>query len=83
SRMRRLSMMLSSCCSPSHLALCDVKGFDPCDVSVVVKDGKVSVSAEHTEEHCTALGKTCTHRKYVKEFSLPPGVDDSEVTYSV
>ncbi|NXB13881.1 ODFP1 protein, partial [Rhagologus leucostigma] len=83
SRMRRLGMMLSSCCSQSHLALVDVKGFDPSDVCVVVKDGKVSVSAEHTEEHNTALGKTCTHRKFIKEFSLPPGVDDDEVTYSV
>ncbi|NWV90353.1 ODFP1 protein, partial [Machaerirhynchus nigripectus] len=83
SRMRRLGMMLSSCCSPSHLALVDVKGFDPSDISVIVKDGKVTVSAEHTEEHSTALGKTCNYRKFMKEFSLPPGVDDEEVTYSV
>ncbi|NXS25223.1 ODFP1 protein, partial [Mystacornis crossleyi] len=83
SRMRRLGMMLSSSCNQSHLALVDVKGFDPCDICVTVKDGKVTVSAEHMEEQNTALGKTRIHRKFIKEFSLPPGVDDDEVTYSV
>ncbi|NWV52234.1 ODFP1 protein, partial [Daphoenositta chrysoptera] len=83
SRMRRLGMMLSSSCSQSHLALVDVKGFDPSDVSVTVKDGKVTVSAEHKEEHNTLLGKTRNYRKLLKEFSLPPGVDEDEVTYSV
>ncbi|NWU29620.1 ODFP1 protein, partial [Dyaphorophyia castanea] len=83
SRLRRLGLMLSSSCCPSHLSLCDVRGFDPCDVCVNVKDGKVTVSAERMEEQNSALGKTCTHKKYLKEFSLPPGVDDDEVTYSV
>ncbi|NWY14802.1 ODFP1 protein, partial [Aphelocoma coerulescens] len=83
SRLRRISMMLNSCRSQSHLALVDVKGFDPSDVSVIVRDGRVTVSAEHKEEHNTALGKTCNYRKLIKEFSLPPGVDEDEVTYSV
>ncbi|XP_031986539.1 outer dense fiber protein 1 [Corvus moneduloides] len=82
-RLRRISMMLNSCRSQSHLALVDVKGFDPSDVSVIVRDGRVTVSAEHKEEHNTALGKTCNYRKFMKEFSLPPGVDEDEVTYSV
>ncbi|NXI88098.1 ODFP1 protein, partial [Rhipidura dahli] len=83
SRLRRIGMMLSSCHSHCHLPLVDVKGFDPCDVSVTVRDGRVTVSAEHKEEHNTVLGKTCNYRKFMKEFSLPPGVDDDEVTYSV
>ncbi|NWV81970.1 ODFP1 protein, partial [Dasyornis broadbenti] len=83
SRMKRLAMTLNSCCDDNRLALVDVKGFDPRDVSVTVKDGKVTVSAEHTEEHSTALAKTCNYRKFMKEFSLPPGVDDDEVTCSM
>ncbi|NXO16707.1 ODFP1 protein, partial [Oriolus oriolus] len=83
SRLRRLGMLLSSSCCPNQLALVDVKGFDPSDVSVVVRDGKVTVSAEHKEEHNTLLGKTCNYKRFMKEFSLPPGVDEDEVTYSV
>ncbi|NWV39762.1 ODFP1 protein, partial [Grantiella picta] len=81
SRMKRLAMALHSCCDHGRLALVDAKGFDPCDVSVNVKDGKVTVSAEHSEEHNSALAKTSNYRKYKKEFSLPPG--DDEMTYSL
>ncbi|NXQ24096.1 ODFP1 protein, partial [Alaudala cheleensis] len=80
SRSRRLCMMLSSCCCPVDLI--DAKGFDPKDVCVCVKDGKVVVSAERKEEHNTCSGKTCCYRKYLKEFSLPQGCCDKEVTYS-
>ncbi|NWI01064.1 ODFP1 protein, partial [Tichodroma muraria] len=83
SRMKRLSRMLSSSCSQNSLALIDVKGFDPRDICVTVRDGKVIVSAEHKEEHNTCMAKTRNYRKLTKEFSLPPGVCENEVTYSV
>ncbi|NWV26811.1 ODFP1 protein, partial [Origma solitaria] len=81
SRMKRLAVTLNSCCDHNRLALVDAKGFDPRDVTVSVKDGKVTVSAEHSEEHSTALATTSNYRKYKKQFSLPPG--DDEVTYSL
>ncbi|NXO24899.1 ODFP1 protein, partial [Cisticola juncidis] len=84
SRLRRLGMMLNSCCCSSPLPLIDVKGFDPKDVTVTMKDGKVTVSAERKEECNTCRGKACSYRKYMKQFSLPPtGCCDKEVTYSV
>ncbi|NWW36680.1 ODFP1 protein, partial [Panurus biarmicus] len=83
SRTRRLGMMLGSSCCASPLALIDVKGFDPRDVTVMMKDGKVTVSAERKEERSTGLGKMCSYRKYMKEFCLPPGGCEKEVTYSV
>ncbi|NXH42603.1 ODFP1 protein, partial [Dicaeum eximium] len=83
SRSRRLGLMLNSCCCHNNLALIDVKGFDPKDISVTVKDGKVTVSAERKVECNTGLTRTCNYKKFVKQFSLPPGVDDKEVTYSV
>ncbi|NXR66198.1 ODFP1 protein, partial [Rhadina sibilatrix] len=83
SRLRRLGMMLSSSCCHSPLSLIDVKGFDPKDVCVTMKDGRVTVSAERKEECNTCTGKRCCYRKYMKEFSLPPSCCDKEVTYSV
>ncbi|NXL71599.1 ODFP1 protein, partial [Leptocoma aspasia] len=83
SRTRRLGMMLNSSCCQNNLALIDVKGFDPRDISVTVKDGKVTVSAERKVECNTGMTKTCNYKKFVKQFSLPPGVEDKEVTYSV
>ncbi|NXI08093.1 ODFP1 protein, partial [Irena cyanogastra] len=83
SRTKRLGMVLNSCSTPNSLALIDVKGFDPRDITVTVKDGKVTVSAERKLECNTGLTKTCNYKKFVKEFSLPPGVDEKEVTYSV
>ncbi|KFQ11216.1 Outer dense fiber protein 1, partial [Leptosomus discolor] len=79
---RRLRMWNSS---HDHrlLALMDVKGFDPKEVTVMVKDGKVKVLAEHKEEHTTARGKEYSYRKIMKEISLPPGVSEDEVTYSL
>uniref|UniRef100_A0A8D2MYD9 Outer dense fiber protein 1 n=2 Tax=Passerellidae TaxID=1729112 RepID=A0A8D2MYD9_ZONAL len=82
SRTKRLGMMLNSC-SGQNLALIDVKGFDPKDITVTVKDGKVTVSAERKMECNTPLAKTSNYKRFVKEFCLPPGVCDKEVTYSV
>ncbi|NXY33991.1 ODFP1 protein, partial [Pomatorhinus ruficollis] len=82
SRLRRLAVMLSSCCCQRPLALVDVKGFCPEDVTVVMKDGRETVSAERKEEHNTCRGKTSSYRKYTKEFTLPPCCEN-KVTYSV
>ncbi|KFP07689.1 Outer dense fiber protein 1, partial [Calypte anna] len=65
------------------LAMMDVKGFDPKEVSVTVKDGKVKVLAEHEEKHTTASGKEYNYRKTMREISLPLGVREDEVTYSL
>ncbi|XP_012427455.4 outer dense fiber protein 1 [Taeniopygia guttata] len=81
-RRKRLGMMLNSC-SGKNLALINVKGFDPRDITVTVKDGKVTVSAERKVESSTGFTKTWNYKRLVKEFCLPPGVDDKEVTYSV
>ncbi|NXT63069.1 ODFP1 protein, partial [Chaetops frenatus] len=83
SRLKRHGMILKSPCCPSHLALVDMKGFDPSDVSVMVKDGRVTVAAEHEDECNTGLAKTHSHRKFIKEFSLPPAGNENEVTYSL
>ncbi|NXD18804.1 ODFP1 protein, partial [Spelaeornis formosus] len=83
SRMKRLCRMLSPCCSPCNLDLVCVKGFDPRDVTVTVRDGKMIMSAEHCEEHNTCMGKTHNYCKMMKEVSLPPCLDKEEVTYSV
>ncbi|NWX04638.1 ODFP1 protein, partial [Caloenas nicobarica] len=65
------------------LALIDVEGFDPNDVIVMVKDGKVKVLAEHEEERTTARGKEYNYRNITKQISLPLGVSEDEVTYSL
>ncbi|OPJ83730.1 outer dense fiber protein 1 [Patagioenas fasciata] len=79
-RLRRLCK-----CSHDHelLALIDVEGFDPNDIIVMVKDRKVKVLAEHEEEHTTARGKEYNYRNITKQISLPPGVSEDEVTYSL
>lgn len=79
-RLRRLCK-----CSHDHelLALIDVEGFDPNDVIVMVKDRKVKVLAEHEEEHTTARGKEYNYRNITKQISLPLGVSEDEVTYSL
>ncbi|XP_009701722.1 PREDICTED: outer dense fiber protein 1 [Cariama cristata] len=75
--------MLNSSHDHKLLAVVDVKGFDPKEVTVTVKDGKVKVSAEHEEERTTARGKEYNYRNITKEISLPPGVSEDEVTYSL
>ncbi|NWY40599.1 ODFP1 protein, partial [Sylvia atricapilla] len=82
SRLRRLAMMLSSSCCPSPCALVDVKGFDPKDVTVTMKDGRVTVSAERKEDYNTCRGRACSYRKFTKAFNLSPCCE-KEVTYSV
>ncbi|NXI54230.1 ODFP1 protein, partial [Chloroceryle aenea] len=81
SMQKRLNRMLNSSHDSKLLALMDVKGFNPEDVTVTVKDGKVKVLAEHEEEHTTAGGKEYNYRKITREISLPPGVSEDEVTY--
>ncbi|NXF02776.1 ODFP1 protein, partial [Smithornis capensis] len=77
----RPSKMLTSSCNRGRLALVDVEGFEPDDVSVTVKDGKVTVSAER-EEGCS-MADTYNYKKLEKEFNLPPGVSEDDVTYSM
>ncbi|XP_064363709.1 outer dense fiber protein 1 [Dromaius novaehollandiae] len=80
---RRLNKTLNSSHDHKLLALMDVKGFDPDEVTVKVKDGKVKVLAEHEEEYSTIRGKEYNYKNIRKEISLPPGVDEDEVVYSV
>ncbi|NWX47072.1 ODFP1 protein, partial [Steatornis caripensis] len=83
STQRRLNRMSDS--SPDHkiLALMDVNGFNPKEVTVTVKDRKVKVLAEHEEENTTARGKEYNYRNLTSEVSLPPEVSEDEVTYSL
>lgn len=83
SMQRRLNRMLNSCCDHKVLSLINVKGFDPEEVTVTVKDRKVKVLAEHEEEHTTATGTEYNYRNITKEISLPLGVSEDEVTYSL
>ncbi|XP_077207877.1 outer dense fiber protein 1 [Paroedura picta] len=80
---RRVAKMLAASARPKLLALMDVKGFDPEDITVKVQDGKVKVSAEHEEEYKTCQGKEYNYSTVTKEICLPPGVADEEVTYSI
>ncbi|NWI65491.1 ODFP1 protein, partial [Todus mexicanus] len=80
---RKVNRLLDSTHDHKLLASMNVKGFNPKEVTVTVKDGKVKVSAEHEEEHTTARGKEYNYRNITKEINLPPGVSDDEVTYSV
>ncbi|XP_074880371.1 outer dense fiber protein 1 [Buteo buteo] len=83
SMQRRLNRMLNSCRDHKVLSLINVKGFDPEEVTVTVKDRKVKVLAEHEEEHTTATGTEYNYRNITKEISLPLGVSEDEVTYSL
>uniref|UniRef100_A0A663N4S4 Outer dense fiber protein 1 n=1 Tax=Athene cunicularia TaxID=194338 RepID=A0A663N4S4_ATHCN len=83
SMQRRLNRLSNFSHDNKLLALMDMKGFDPKEVTVTVKDGKVKVLAEHREEHATAEGKEYNYRSTTKEISLPPGVSKDEVTYSL
>ncbi|XP_074754155.1 outer dense fiber protein 1 [Athene noctua] len=83
STQRRLNRLSNFSHDNKLLALMDMKGFDPKEVTVTVKDGKVKVLAEHREEHATAEGKEYNYRSTMKEISLPPGVSKDEVTYSL
>nr|XP_060627679.1 outer dense fiber protein 1 [Anolis sagrei ordinatus] len=80
---RRVTKMLSTCNRPKLLALMDVKGFDPDDITVKIQDGKVKVSAEHEEEFKTSRGKEYNYSTITKEICLPPGVAENEITYTI
>ncbi|NXG82382.1 ODFP1 protein, partial [Stercorarius parasiticus] len=83
SMQRRLNRMLDSSHDDKLLALVDVEGFVPEEIIVTVKDGKVKVLAEHREEHTTSRGKEYNYKNIMKEISLPPGVGEDQVTYSL
>ncbi|NXP11926.1 ODFP1 protein, partial [Thinocorus orbignyianus] len=80
---RRLNRVLDSSHDDKLLALVDVEGFVPEEVTVTVRDRKVKVLAEHEEEHTTTRGKVYNYKNIQKEISLPPGVREDEVTYSL
>ncbi|NXJ64169.1 ODFP1 protein, partial [Rostratula benghalensis] len=80
---RRFNRELDSSHDNKLLALVDVEGFVPEEVTVTVKDGKVKVLAEHEEERTTTRGKVYNYKNIQKEISLPPGVSEDEVTYSL
>ncbi|XP_070798178.1 outer dense fiber protein 1 [Pituophis catenifer annectens] len=80
---RRVCKMMAACSRPKLLALMDVKGFDPEDITVKVQDGKVKVCAEHEEEFKTCRGKEYNYSTVTKEICLPPGICENEVTYSI
>lgn len=80
---RKLNRMYNASQDHKVLAVMDVKGFDPEEVSVTVKDRKVQVLAEHEEAHTTTRGKEYNYKKVRKEFTLPPGVSEDEVMYSL
>lgn len=75
--------MMAACSRPKLLALMDVKGFDPEDITVKVQDGKVKVCAEHEEEFKTCRGKEYNYSTVTKEICLPPGICENEVTYTI
>ncbi|XP_068017134.1 outer dense fiber protein 1 [Melanerpes formicivorus] len=80
---RRLNRMLNSSQDHKLLALVDVNDFEPKKITVSVKGGKVKVLAECEEEHTTPRGKEHSYKKFTKEISLPPGVSEDQVTYSL
>ncbi|NXI74788.1 ODFP1 protein, partial [Anseranas semipalmata] len=80
---RRSNRMLNASQDHNVLAVMDVKGFDPEEVTVKVKDRKVQVLAEHEEMHSTAGGKEYNYKNIRKEITLPPGVSEDEVIYSL
>ncbi|NXJ96549.1 ODFP1 protein, partial [Corythaixoides concolor] len=80
---RRLNRMSDSSHDHQILSLIDMEGFDPKEITVTVKDGKVKVLAEHSEELTTARGKDYTYKKLTKEISLPPGLSEDKVIWSL
>ena len=84
SRLRRTTnrILASSCCSSNVLGSVNVCGFEPDQVKVRVKDGKVCVSAERENRYDCLGSKKYSYMNICKEFSLPPCVDEKDVTYS-
>ncbi|XP_028919256.1 outer dense fiber protein 1 [Ornithorhynchus anatinus] len=66
----------------SVLASVDMCEFEPDQVKVKVKDGKVSVSAERENTYECLGSKNYSYMNICKEFNLPPGVDEKDVIYS-
>lgn len=83
-RLRRTTnrILASSCCSSNILGWVNVCGFEPDQVKVRVKNGKVCVSAKRESRHNCLGSKKYSYVNICKEFSLPPCVDKKDVTYS-
>ncbi|NXC21306.1 ODFP1 protein, partial [Corythaeola cristata] len=81
SMQRRLNRITDSSHDHQLLDLIDMEGFDPKEITVTVKDGKVKVLAEHGEERTTARGKEYTYKNLTKEISLPVGLSEDQVTW--
>ncbi|OXB57782.1 hypothetical protein ASZ78_011732 [Callipepla squamata] len=80
---RKLNRMHDGSQDREVLAVMDMQGFDPEEVTVTVKDRKVQVLAEHEEAHTVAQGKEYNYKKIKKEITLPPGVSEHDVVYSL
>ncbi|XP_015711645.1 uncharacterized protein LOC107310467 [Coturnix japonica] len=80
---RKLNRLCNASQERKVLAVMDVKGFDPEEVTVTVKDRKVQVLAEREEAHTSTRRKEYNYKKYKKEITLPPGVSEDEVMYSL
>ncbi|NXJ07387.1 ODFP1 protein, partial [Odontophorus gujanensis] len=80
---RKLDRMCDASQDCGVLAVVDMQGFDPEEVTVTVKDRKVQVLAEHEEAHTVARGKEYNYKKIKKEITLPPWVSEDEVVYSL
>ncbi|MXQ94453.1 hypothetical protein E5288_WYG022408 [Bos mutus] len=65
-------ILASSCCSSNILGSVNVCGFEPDQVKVRVKDGKVCVSAERENRYDCLGSKKYSYMNICKEFSLPP-----------
>ncbi|NWH66081.1 ODFP1 protein, partial [Geococcyx californianus] len=83
SMQRTLNKLLDHFNDDKISASVDMTCFDPKEITVTVKDGKVKVFAKHKEKHSTKEGKEQNYRKIMKEMSLPEGVRKDKVTYSL
>jgi HSP20 family protein len=61
----------------------DLPGIKPEDVQVEVKDGRLTVSGEHTEEHHEHKGEYLRRERrfgsFSRSMSIPEGVDPKEI----
>ena len=51
----------------------DVRGFDPKDVQVTLKDGVLTIEGKHEEK--SEKGENVVTRQFTRRFTLPQGVD--------
>ncbi|MEE6463393.1 hypothetical protein FKM82_005891 [Ascaphus truei] len=67
----------------TFLALLHLDGFEPDDVNVNVRNGRVSVSAKHVEKSNDRGKSNYQYKSLCNHFSLPPDVNDANVRYSM